>query len=198
VTRASPQSVNRAICYCDDCQAFAHYLGRPDLLDARGGSDVVQVAPAAMAFEQGHQNIRGIKLSPKGISRWYANCCNTPLGNVVSTAIPFVGIVTAAFDAAGQKPDQLFGKPRGAIKGEFAIGGPPPRSKGISVRLMMRSVCKVLGWKLSGKSWPHPFFDRATGNPIFPLATLSSEQRRGLRSMCGPDPIVALQRPCKS
>ena len=35
------------VCYCDDCQAFLHYLGRADLLDALGGTDIVQMAPAA-------------------------------------------------------------------------------------------------------------------------------------------------------
>ena len=30
VTNASPQKVNRVVCYCDDCQAFAHQLGRAD------------------------------------------------------------------------------------------------------------------------------------------------------------------------
>jgi hypothetical protein len=33
--------------HCDDCQAFAHQLGRADLLDAQAGSDIVQVAPAS-------------------------------------------------------------------------------------------------------------------------------------------------------
>src|SRR4051812_39818162 len=48
VTRAAPASVNRVICYCDDCQAFAHWLARADLLDAHGGTDIVQLAPASM------------------------------------------------------------------------------------------------------------------------------------------------------
>ncbi len=41
VTDASPHTANRVVCYCDDCQAFAHRLGRADLLDAHGGSDIV-------------------------------------------------------------------------------------------------------------------------------------------------------------
>ena len=46
VTGVSPNTVNRVVCYCDDCQAFLHHLGRADLLDAHGGIDIVQVAPA--------------------------------------------------------------------------------------------------------------------------------------------------------
>ena len=66
VTDASPRTVNRVGCYCDDCQAFAHWLGRAELLDAQGRSDIIQVAPATLAFSQGQDRIRGVRLSPKG------------------------------------------------------------------------------------------------------------------------------------
>lgn len=156
------RSVNRAICYCDDCQAFAHHLSRSDLLDAQGGSDIVQLPPAAISILQGHEHIAGLRLAPKGLYRWYATCCSTPLGNTVSPAIPFIGIVTAAFDLAGATVDQTFGKPVGAIKGEFAIGEAPAGSRGIRFPILARSIAKVLGWKLSGLTWPHPFFVSAS------------------------------------
>jgi len=53
VTGASPRTVNRVVCYCDDCQAYAHQLGRPDLLNAKGGSDIVQIAPSALSITRG-------------------------------------------------------------------------------------------------------------------------------------------------
>jgi hypothetical protein len=31
VTGVSPNTVNRVVCYCDDCQAFLHHLGRAEL-----------------------------------------------------------------------------------------------------------------------------------------------------------------------
>src|SRR5437868_8198983 len=65
VTNASPQKVNRVVCYCADCQAFAHQLGRADLLDAKGGSDIVQVAPCTLSFVQGQNRIAGVRLTPK-------------------------------------------------------------------------------------------------------------------------------------
>ena len=65
---------NRVTCYCDDCQAFAHYLGRPDLLDARGGSDIVQVPPASVRFLSGADQIDGVRLGAKGLYRWRARC----------------------------------------------------------------------------------------------------------------------------
>ena len=53
-TNLSPRTVNRVVCYCDDCQAFVHQLGRADLLDPQGGSDIVQMAPAALSFTIGN------------------------------------------------------------------------------------------------------------------------------------------------
>src|SRR5579883_2663382 len=107
VANPSPRTVNRVVCYCDDCQAFAHHLGRADLLDSHGGSDIVQVAPASLTFVQGQERIAGLRLTPKGIYRWYASCCNTPVGNTVTPAIPFVGIVAQAFENGAQRPDDL-------------------------------------------------------------------------------------------
>jgi len=190
VADASPRTVNRVVCYCDDCQAFAHQLGRADLLDAHGGSDIVQVAPASLTFVQGQDRIVGLRLSPKGLFRWYARCCHTPVGNTVSPAIPFVGIVVQAFDHDTQRPDDVFGKPIGAILGKYAIGDPPAAAKGMSLSLVLRAVRMVLGWRLRGKAWPNPFFTRDTRAPIRPVTVLSPSQRDALRCLCGPHPAA--------
>ncbi|HZJ62259.1 MAG TPA: DUF6151 family protein [Kofleriaceae bacterium] len=184
IENAGRDTVNRVVCYCDDCQAFAHHLGRADLLDAHGGSDVVQVAPAALAYTRGADRIAGVRLRPKGLYRWYASCCNTPLGNTLGPAVPFVGIVAQAFGS----PDESFGPPIGGILGKFAIGEPPPGSTRPNLRLLGRAVRKVLGWKLGGHTWPHPFFDRATRAPRYPITVLSHDEREALRPLCGPKP----------
>ena len=59
VTGVSPHTVNRVVCYCDDCQAFAHQLGRADLLNAKGGTDIVQVAPSTFSFVEGQNRVAG-------------------------------------------------------------------------------------------------------------------------------------------
>ena len=188
VRNPSPKTVNRVICYCDDCQAFAHRLGRSDLLDVHGGTDVVQVAPASLTFVQGHDKIEAVRLSPKGLYRWYARCCNTPVGNTLTPSVPFVGVVAQAFQADGQNPDALFGRPVGAILGKFAIGDVPAKTKKISFPLLLRALRLVLGWRLTGKPWPHPFFERGSGSPRYPVTVLSREQRDALRPLCGPRP----------
>ena len=188
VADASPRTVNRVVCYCDDCQAFAHHLGRADLLDAHGGSDIVQLAPGSLSFVQGQDRIVGLRLSPKGLFRWYTRCCHTPVGNTVSPAIPFVGIVVQAFDHGAQRSDELFGRPIGAILAKHAIGDPPGASQRMGLRLMLRAIRMVLGWRLRGRAWPNPFFARDTRAPIYPLAVLTPAERDGLRRLCGPRP----------
>jgi hypothetical protein len=188
VANAAPETVNHVVCYCDDCQAFLHHLGRADLLDARGGSDIVQLAPATLSFTQGTERIIGVRLSPKGLYRWYASCCKTPLGNTMTPAIPFVGILARGFDNGGQKSNAVFGPPIGAIMGKFAVGEPPAGSTGVNVGFFARAIRKVLGWRFFGRAWPHPFFDRATRAPIYPLTILSREEREALRPLCGPKP----------
>ena len=132
-TGLSPRTVNRVVCYCDDCQAFAHQLGRADLLDPQGGSDIVQMAPAAVSYTIGQQHIVGLRLKPNGLYRWYAKCCNTPLGNTFTPTIPFVGLLAPAFDKS--RWDQAVGAPSGAIFGKYAVGGPPPHSTGPNLPL---------------------------------------------------------------
>jgi hypothetical protein len=191
VKGAERATVNRVVCYCDDCQAYAHHLGRADLLDEHGGTDVVQVAPAALSFHQGEERLVGLRLTPKGLYRWYAGCCKTPLGNTLGPAVPFVGIVSKAFEVDGQRVDDLFGPPIGAILGKYAVGGAPPGSTGLNVRLLGRAVRMVLGWRFGAKTWPHPYFDEATRAPRRPLTTLSRAEREALRPLCGPRPAAS-------
>jgi hypothetical protein len=188
VRGVSPSAVNRAICYCDDCQAFLHHLGRADLLDAHGGTDIVQVAPSSVSFDRGLERIAGLRLSPRGLYRWYASCCKTPLGNTSTPSIPFVGMASEVLRGASdaRRRDELFGKVRGAVFGKYATGGAPEGSTKFPLGLILQTVPLVLGWKLRGKTWPHPFFDRATQAPRHPLTTLSRDERDALRPRCGP------------
>lgn len=185
-TGVTARTVNRVVCYCADCQAFAHHLGRADLLDAHGGSDIVQMAPAMLRFSGGLDRIAGVRLTPKGLYRWYATCCATPLGNTVGPKLPFVGIEVHTFAFGDATADAVVGPVAGRVHGEAATGRTPAGSQGVAVRLLARISRLVVGWRLSGKAWPNPFFDRATRQPLYPVTVLSPEQREALRALCGP------------
>jgi hypothetical protein len=175
--------VNRVRCYCDDCQAFLHHLGRDDLLDAQGGTDIVQVAPSMLSFERGLERVVGLRLTPKGLYRWYTSCCKTPVGNTLRPSVPFVGIHARGF---AERADEVFGTPRSAMLVKFAIGE-PPSSRGM-VGMVLHTARLIVGWRLFGKAWPHPFFDRETGKPSRELEILSHDAREALRPLCGPRP----------
>jgi len=159
VTNVSPNTVNRVICDCDDCQAFLHQLDRADLLDAQGGSDIIQIAPASLSFVAGRERIVGLRLSPRGLYRWYASCCRMPLGNMLGPAIPLVGVLAQALECETQKPDDLCGPPIGRIFGKYAIDGVPERSTRLNPWRLARVMRMVLGWRMGGQTWRHPFFD---------------------------------------
>jgi hypothetical protein len=190
VAEALPARVNRLLCYCADCQACLHHLGRGDLLDPQGGSDIVQIAPSSLTLVRGAERIRGLRLTPNGLYRWYAGCCQTPFGNTVGPAIPFVGLLAHTFEAGGGKADELFGAPRSSIFAKFAVGGPAAATIPTHVPSLVRSFFLIIGWRLSGKAWPHPYFDRATGQPIPPVTVLTPESRDALRPFCGPNPTA--------
>ena len=70
------RAMGRAVCYCKDCQAYGHFLGKPaEVLDALGGSDVVATHPKHVTLTHGRDAIACMSLSPKGLLRWYASCC---------------------------------------------------------------------------------------------------------------------------
>ena len=62
-------------------------------------------------------------------------------------------------------------------------------STGINLSVLLRAITKVLGWRLRGRAWPHPFFQPKTREPIYPLTVLAQEQREALRRFCGPHPV---------
>ena len=184
---AAPSNVNRAFCYCDDCQAFLHHLGRGDILDAHGGTDIVQASPAAVSYDRGRERIACVRLSPKGLFRFYASCCKTPLGNTVGPALPFIGFAPEVFrdlpDAAAR--DAVFGPVMGEVFGNFAIGT-TSKPKNPSLRLMAHAAPLFIRWKLRGGAWPSALFERSRKDPVPPVTVLTREERAALRPLCGP------------
>ncbi len=172
----SPHSGSRVVCYCDDCQAFARFLGREvDVLDEYGGTDIYQLTPAQVSITDGAEYLRSMRLRPKGLIRWYTGCCNTPIGNTVSAALPFVGMVHNFMDDKGAR-DKNLGAVRLYVHGKFAKGTPPVKKlyQGIPLSALPRIIFKMIFAKLRGKTRPNPFFDNE-GHPVSePVLTSSS------------------------
>lgn len=174
---------NRMVCYCQDCQAFARFLGPADsVLDAQGGSDLVQLPPHRIHITQGAANLAVMQLSTQGMLRWYAACCRTPLGNTFSSRNkPFTGLLVQCLD--GTQLDAAFGPVRGRVNTASAMGEPKPQAFGMTSSLL-RILGMVAGSRLSGRYKNTPFFT-ATGAPVAEPRVLSAEERARLRSTPG-------------
>ncbi|MCV2885039.1 DUF6151 family protein [Aestuariibacter sp. AA17] len=160
-------SGNRLVCYCQDCQSFASALSqRASTLNKFGGTEIYQVAPEHLEITQGIDHIACMKLSAKGIHRWYSACCNTPICNTAGAKLPFVGIIHNAYHN-----NQNIGATCGPILGavhyahldnstQALVKGPHSHN-----RILLRIIRKLLFWKLTGKGKTSPFYNRL-GKPI--------------------------------
>jgi hypothetical protein len=102
VARAvSPSAGFRFVCYCKDCQAFARFLERPDILDAGGGTDIFQLPPGQVTFTAGLDALRCVRLSGK-VLRWFAECCRTPIANTAADPrFPVVALIHSIMELRG-------------------------------------------------------------------------------------------------
>lgn len=178
----APGAGNHVVCYCKDCQAFARFLGRPGITDEQGGTDIFQMAPGRVRITAGAEALACVRLSDKGLHRWYCRDCKTPLGNTVSARVPFVGLIHSFMDPASDGPARAaaLGRP---IVHAFPEGatGPLPRFPGdISMpRFFARAARLMLTWLVTGVASPSPFF-AGKGAPRCAPQVLTPEQRRAL------------------
>lgn len=158
-------------CYCADCQTFVRHLQAVDWLDAAGGTELFQTLPHAVRFTAGSENLRLLRLSPKGLMRWYAGCCGTPIANTLaSPGLPFVGMVLKP-GQTGFGPVVTRANVAGALK--------PVRQGGIA-RAVFGVLSRALRAKLTASGRANPFFgaDRA---PIVAPIVLTLAERDAAR-----------------
>ena len=163
----------RATCYCRDCQAFARTLGREDVLDAQGGTDIVAMLPAGVHFTDGFDRLACLSLGPKGLLRWHSRCCDAPIANTVrDPKLAYVGVLCLQGDAL----DAAVGPSRIALNAKSARGqvSPTPLRTFVGVIRIMRGV---LAARLRGRHRDNPFFDAATSRPVAEPRVLTRQER---------------------
>ena len=168
----------RVICYFD-CRAFARYLGRDtEVLDAQGGTEIVQVAQPRLKFTHGAEHIAAMRLSEKGMVRWFAACCKSPIGNsMADPRISFVGLIHTTLDRA--RLDRDFGTEVALVNTRSALGEQAPKPRGL-VGVMVRFIWIVVSARLSGRWKASPLFTPA-GSPIVHPIVLTLEESAQLR-----------------
>ncbi|MCV3272605.1 DUF6151 family protein [Roseobacter sinensis] len=168
---ASPATACHLTCYCKDCRAFARHMGQLDKLLPGGGSPIVQILPARVEIIEGAEQIACLRLSPKGLHRWYARCCNTPLANTPgSSKIPFAGMWRPLFESHAE-----FGPVVSLGFTKMALPGGPRRDKGL-MRMLGSLIARSVAAYLNGTARQSPFFDD-TGAPVAVPEVISKEAR---------------------
>jgi hypothetical protein len=177
-----PEAVNRCVCYCSDCQAFGHFLGRAaEILDGQGGTDVIQTRPANVTFTAGKEALACMRLTEKGLLRWYATCCNTPVGNTLANfRVSFVGLVHNCLDGAGGSLDDSFGPVRAYVNTKSAKGAVKSSTIGL-ISAILKLIGLVARARIDGSYKRNPFFFADTGTPIASPRVLSRSERDELR-----------------
>jgi Family of unknown function (DUF6151) len=179
---AATHRAGRAICYCHDCQAFARFLGAPETtLDALGGTDIIATAPRFVQFTTGTEQLQCMSLGPRGLLRWYAGCCRTPIGNTPrNPKLSYVGLVHNCLAGASAERDAAFGPARLAANPKSASGrvAATPLPMLLAALKILRNVG---GSRLSGTYRQNPFFRAGTDELIVPPQVLTAAQRQALR-----------------
>ena len=121
-----------------------------------------------------------MRLMEKGMFRFYAGCCRTPIGNTVGPGVPFIGLFAAFMDPAAR--ETALGAPTHFGMSRFATGPTPPGAHPkVSFGHLARSVRLMLGWWIGGRGKSSPLFDAKTGAPRSTPTLLTPAQRDALR-----------------
>ena len=174
-------AMTHAVCYCKDCQSFAQFLDKSDeTLDELGGTDIVPVLPRGIVFTQGRDLLTCVRLSPKGLLRWYTKCCDTPIGNTSANyKFAYVGVVHNCLENSGISLDQSFGPIRMHINSQSASGPVNKKSKG-ELFALLKLMGAILRERISGAYKQSPFFVASMGQPVATPVILTLEQRQAL------------------
>lgn len=167
------------MCYCADCRAFAHFLGKAtDVLDQQGGTEIIQVAQPRLRFLQGEEHLSAVRLSEKGMIRWYAACCGTPIGNTMADPKgSFIGMIHTCLEKALINRD--FGTNVATFNTQTALGEPKPKQRGL-IGVLARFLWIVVTTRLSGRYKHSPLFNES-GLPRVTPKILKPEELESLK-----------------
>ncbi|MDO6798098.1 DUF6151 family protein [Shimia thalassica] len=167
-------SGRRLKCYCTDCQTAAHAFGGGEILDAHGGTDLFHTTPSKLEITDGEEHLACLRLSPDGLMRWYASCCDTPVfSTLASPKLRFIGISSKVVDGdleATLGPIKTIAKTKDAKPG--ADGPTDSRYIGAVWGVLSRHMGAVI----TGKKHNPLFDDDAT--PVVEPRVLTKEQRK--------------------
>jgi len=180
----SPRTGNRVVCYCRDCQAFARFLAAEGLLDGSGGAEIFQFTPSQLILGVGQEQLRCMRLSNKGMIRWYVDCCRTPVANTLAAArVPFAGMLVAFVDPAhdAQARERALGPVVLRCFGRDATGPTPANTHAAAPLSAIPRILRLFARGFVGRrGQPSPFFAPGAKEPRVTPRVLTTAERAAL------------------
>jgi len=156
----------RLACYCRDCQSYLEKIDRADVLDDFGGSEIIPVYPAELKILQGKEHLKCYRLSEKGLYRWAAGCCNSPVLNT-KPDFPWLGIFHTAYKKSDPSALESLGEIKSRIFGKYAKGQPPfVIADKLGFKALMTVMPFIIKGKLLKKATASEFFEDDGQTPI--------------------------------
>lgn len=165
----------RVTCYCDDCQKYLKKIGREELMDNYGGSEIIPIHPGCFNIVEGQENLICYSLSPRGLRRWTAKCCNTPIANTTSS-LPWMGLSSAVFENSRLNREKELGEIKVRVMGKFMQGKAPFK---VSQKVKLSDLFKLWPFFMKGllfrKLKKNPLFQEDGSTPISPIVLLKKD-----------------------
>ena len=115
-----------------------------------------------------------MRLKENGLLRWYASCCNTPIGNTLANfRLSFVGLVHSCLAGSPQALTASFGPVRMWVHTTSAKTKVTGRGL---VRGALRLATTMVRARIDGSYKRTPFFDVLTGVPVVAPRVLSHDE----------------------
>ncbi|MFN3210133.1 MAG: DUF6151 family protein [Roseovarius sp.] len=174
----APAAGTRVTCYCKDCQTAARLFGHSAaLLSPGGGSEIWQTTPDRLTLVAGAEELQILRLSPKGLYRWHARCCDTPVFNTMSRVhLPFVGVVLRQAELTGAAAGLGPSRCRAFTRHARPDPGAPGRDRGFA-GAGLQVLRRMAGAWIGGRAALNPLV-REDGRPIAPVTVIPLEQRQ--------------------
>jgi hypothetical protein len=157
------------VCYCRDCQAYLKKLSRTDLLDRNGGTEILPVYPRNIEFVTGSEYLKCNLLSERGLHRWSAKCCNTPIANTKS-GFPWAGIISHCLKLSEKENESTLDNELGPIRcrvmAKYALRKPKNASQKIHIRDFAILLPFIFLGFIKMKQKHSPFYLESSKDPL--------------------------------